>query len=65
MVGVLPMAALPDLGLTNTKQRKQKMNIVHTPTFPPVPSVAITALPILGAILVGCAAKAIWDKIFD
>lgn len=40
------------------------MNIVHTPTFPLVPPVAVAALPILGAVLVGYAAKAVWDEFF-
>jgi len=42
------------------------MTIRPTPPFPvPPPAAGTVFLPILGAILVGCAAKAIWDEIFD
>lgn len=42
------------------------MKIIHTPPFPvPPPTVAVAVLPLIGAVLVGCAAKAIWDEIFD
>ena len=51
---------------TTTNKGIKQMTIRPTPPFPvPPPTVGVTMLPILGAILVGCAAKAIWDKIFD
>lgn len=43
-----------------------RINIVHTPPFPvPLPAAGAVMLPILGAIIVGCAVKSFWDTIID